>query len=568
MSGISPRVQAERDREQLVQRELDARREGERRVADVLEALTDGFQTIDRDCRWTYVNSALKRMWAEQGFEGEVLGRHVFDVFPEARETELGQSLRRALTERIPIETESFYPPFQRWYFVRYFPMPEGGVSAFSQDITARKQAEEAVRVSEERFRSLAASNTALTLYEQDQELRYRWVFPQHPEFPNQNIGQTDIELLPSGEGERLSALKQAVLQTGVGRREEITVTLPTETRSYDLMIEPRRNGSGVIVGVSGVAVDITERKRGEQLLVEHKNALELIATGRPADECLSTVSEAVSRLSAHARACVLIAGAAQNTFVVRHGAPIASSFAHGLMTPPMNLTVAERVLRAGATVSADIEHDAQWPATWRELCLSHGIRACHFEPALSADGIAVGSFMLCLDDARAPSAWELRVAEFGAHIASIVIERERAEETIRASEERLKDADRRKDEFLAMLAHELRNPLAPIRTGLQLVRLSGDTPGAVERIRPMMERQVGHMVRLIDDLLDVSRITSGKIHLQQQAASLAEVVNGAVEANRAVIEAAQLELSIQLPDTPPLLFIDPTRFIQVISHL
>jgi signal transduction histidine kinase/ActR/RegA family two-component response regulator len=175
---------------------------------------------------------------------------------------------------------------------------------------------------------------------------------------------------------------------------------------------------------------------------------------------------------------------------------------------------------------------------------------------------------MLCLDDARAPSAWELRVAEFGAHIASIVIERERAEETIRASEERLKDADRRKDEFLAMLAHELRNPLAPIRTGLQLVRLSGDTPGAVERIRPMMERQVGHMVRLIDDLLDVSRITSGKIHLQRQAASLAEVVNGAVEANRAVIEAAQLELSIHLPDTPPLLFIDPTRFIQVISNL
>jgi PAS domain S-box-containing protein len=565
---LTARVQADRERERLIQRELDARREGERRVADVLEALTDGFQTIDRDWRWTYVNPALKRMWAELGLDGDVLGRGVFEVFPEARETELGQSLRRAVTERIPIETESFYPPFQRWYFVRYFPMPDGGVSMFSQDITARKQAEEAVRVNEERFRSLAASSSALTLYEQDQDLRYRWVFPQHPEFPNQNIGKTDVELLPSGEGERLSGLKQAVLQSGVGRREEITVTLPTETRSYDLMIEPRRDSGGAIVGVSGVAVDISERKRSEQLLVEHKNVLELIATGRPADECLANVADAVSRLSAHARACVLVADAARTTFVVRHGAPIPLSFAAGLMNPPMNLGMAQRVLRAGATASPDIEHDDRWPATWRELCLSHGIRASHFEPAVSADGIVVGSFMLCLDNARMPSAWELRVAEFGAHIATIVIEREHAEETLRASEERLRDADRRKDEFLAMLAHELRNPLAPIRTGLELVRLAGDTPGAVERIRPMMERQIGHMVRLIDDLLDVSRITSGKIHLQRQAASLAEIVNGAVEANRGGIEAAGLLLSIQLPERQPLLFVDPTRFVQVISNL
>ncbi len=565
---LTARVQAEREREQLIQRELDARREGERRVVDVLEALTDGFQTIDRDWRWTYVNPALKRMWADQGFHAEVLGRPVFEVFPEARETELGQALSRAMTEAIPIETESFYQPFRRWYFVRYFPMPDGGVSAFTQDITARRQAEEAVRVSEERFRSLAASTSALTLYEQDQDLRYLWVFPQHPEFPNHNIGKTDVELLPPGEGERLSMLKQAVLQSGVGRREEITVTLPTETRSYDLMIEPRKHSSGVIVGISGVAVDITERKRSEQLLVEHKNVLELIVTGRPADECLSTVSESVSRLTAHARACVLIADAEQHAFALRHGARISSSFVDGLMSLSMNGAVTERVLRSTVAVSPDIEHEEDWPPTFRELCLSHGIHACHFEPALDAGGIAVGWVMLCLDDARAPSAWERRVAEFAAHIASIVIEREHAEQTIRASEERLKDADRRKDEFLAMLAHELRNPLAPIRTGLRLVKLAGDTPGAVERIRPMMERQIGHMVRLIDDLLDVSRITSGKIHLQKQAASLLEAVNGAVEANRAAIEAARLQLSIQLPDRQPLLFVDPTRFIQVISNL
>src|SRR5688572_24628771 len=146
--------------------------------------------------------------------------------------------------------------------------------------------------------------------------------------------------------------------------------------------------------------------------------------------------------------------------------------------------------------------------------------------------------------------------------------ERERADQTLRASEERLRDADRRKDEFLAMLAHELRNPLAPIRTGLELVRLAGDTPGMIEQVRPMMERQVGHMVRLIDDLLDVSRITSGKIHLQRTLAVLEDLVNGAVEANRVGIDAAGAHLTVELADPQTVLWVDPTRFVQVLSNL
>ena len=145
---------------------------------------------------------------------------------------------------------------------------------------------------------------------------------------------------------------------------------------------------------------------------------------------------------------------------------------------------------------------------------------------------------------------------------------RKRVEAAARASEERLRDADQRKDEFLAMLAHELRNPLAPIRTGLELVRLAGDRPGTMEQVRPMMERQVGHMVRLIDDLLDASRITSGKIHLQRTVAVLEDLVNGAVEANRVGIDAAGAHLTVQLEDPRTTLWVDPTRFVQVLSNL
>ena len=154
----------------------------------------------------------------------------------------------------------------------------------------------------------------------------------------------------------------------------------------------------------------------------------------------------------------------------------------------------------------------------------------------------------------------------FGA--ASDVTARKNAEEALRTSEEQLREADRRKDEFLAMLAHELRNPLAPIRTGLELIRVAGNTPDAVDRVRNMMERQVGHMVRLIDDLMDVSRITSGKIQLQREPTTLSSLVTSAIEPSRAAITAKQIRLTVDLPEPSCVLDVDPTRFVQVISNL
>jgi len=135
-------------------------------------------------------------------------------------------------------------------------------------------------------------------------------------------------------------------------------------------------------------------------------------------------------------------------------------------------------------------------------------------------------------------------------------------------AEAKLREANARKDEFLAMLAHELRNPLAPIRTGLELIRRSGDTVVAVERVRGIMERQVGHMVRLIDDLMDVSRITSGKIVLQREPALLGSLVRSAVEANRPAMAAKGIDLRVELPTDDCVIDADPTRFVQILSNL
>ncbi len=133
---------------------------------------------------------------------------------------------------------------------------------------------------------------------------------------------------------------------------------------------------------------------------------------------------------------------------------------------------------------------------------------------------------------------------------------------------EQLQEADRRKDEFLAILAHELRNPLAPIRNALQIIRLAGDNKASVEKAAVVMERQLQQMVRLIDDLMDVTRIARNKMKLRQERVELGTVVRNALETSRPLIEAAGHELTVALPDEPILVDADSARLSQVFSNL
>jgi len=129
-------------------------------------------------------------------------------------------------------------------------------------------------------------------------------------------------------------------------------------------------------------------------------------------------------------------------------------------------------------------------------------------------------------------------------------------------------EADRRKDEFIATLAHELRNPLAPIRTGLEILKRAGELAPTAARTRDMMERQLTHMVRLVDDLLDVSRVSRGKLELKQQDLTLDRVIDDAVETCQPAITAAGHVLHVALPPHPVPLRGDLTRLAQVFSNL
>lgn len=160
----------------------------------------------------------------------------------------------------------------------------------------------------------------------------------------------------------------------------------------------------------------------------------------------------------------------------------------------------------------------------------------------------------------------ERKAAEHALAAAKDDLARQVAE--LKSLHARLSDADRRKDVFLATLAHELRNPLTPIRNAMHVIRLAGDNRAAVARTRSMVERQLAQLVRLVDDLLDVSRISRSKIELRRERIELQTVVRQALETSAALVDHYGHRLDVAMPATPVFVDADPARLAQVFSNL
>ena len=148
------------------------------------------------------------------------------------------------------------------------------------------------------------------------------------------------------------------------------------------------------------------------------------------------------------------------------------------------------------------------------------------------------------------------------------VTDRQRAEQAIRGQAARLAEADRAKDEFLATLSHELRNPLAPLRNSLSLLRLSGNSDPQTAPVHEMMARQINHLVRLVDDLLEMSRISRGAFALRKERVDVAAIVHNAIETSEPLINAARHELEVALPTDPLWVEGDPVRLAQILANL
>jgi signal transduction histidine kinase/CheY-like chemotaxis protein len=155
-------------------------------------------------------------------------------------------------------------------------------------------------------------------------------------------------------------------------------------------------------------------------------------------------------------------------------------------------------------------------------------------------------------------------LAEANALLEREIAERKLAEDEVHKLNAELREDDQRKDEFLAMLAHELRNPLAPIRSGLDLLQMKGETSEIVE----LMQEQVSHLVRLVDDLLHVSRILRRKVELRREPVEVAKAVNQAIATVRPMIDVQKLTLDVSIPAEPIWLNADPVRLVEIVGNL
>jgi PAS domain S-box-containing protein len=349
------------------------------------------------------------------------------------------------------------------------------------------------------------------------------------------------------------------------------------------LTVSPIRNADGVIVGASKVARDISERVRAQEALQTSEKLLaaEALALaklsyastrlwrshslGHGLDEMLQTVMELLAADKGHVQ--LLSDSGDVLTIVSQHGFD-QDFLDYFREVSADNESACGRALRSREQVIiADVEADDGYEP-FRKLARAADYRSVVATPLVGIDGTPLGMVSTHFRSVHRPTDQELRRLDLYCRQASDFIQRFKLEQTLRESEEALREADRRKDEFLALLAHELRNPLAPIRYALATTKKAGRTADQQKRAEEIIERQVAHMSRLLDDLLDISRITRGTLELKKSRTELTVVIGTAIEAARPILDAKRHALSLDLPTVAVRLDADPVRLAQIFSNL
>jgi PAS domain S-box-containing protein len=534
----------------LVFRDVTERKlaEGDRtRLAAIVESSDDAIISKSLDGIIRSWNSGAERLFGYR--HAEAVGQPITLIIPPEHideERAILEQLRRG--ERIEhFETVRVGKDGRRLdVSITISPLRDGGghiigASKIARDITQRKLASEQLLASEQRFRMLFEMMgegfcVVEMLYDANgQPFDYRFLevnptFERHTGL-KEAVGRTILEMVP-GHDAHWFEIYGRVAATG----EPVRFVNEAKAMGRWYEVYAYRPGGPDSHKVALLFSDITVRKRAEER--ERRAA-----------------SDAVAAAEANAKF---------RTFFEQ-----GTSFA-GLLALDGTIIEANRLcLEAGGFRRDEVIGKPFWECGWwnRSPDLMDLVRGASRQ---AAEGqmlrtecvyLAASGDDRVMDLILAPVKDETGRVLFVAATGIDITER-------KAMEDMLREADRKKDDFIALLAHELRNPLAPIRNGLQVLRLARRDPASSDRARAMMDRQLSHMVRLIDDLLDVSRIGRNKMELRRERVSVADVIANAVETVRPVIEEAGHDLIISLPQRPVFLDADLTRLSQVFSNL
>jgi PAS domain S-box-containing protein len=349
----------------------------------------------------------------------------------------------------------------------------------------------------------------------------------------------------------------------------------------------PIRDAKGNICGVVMVFHDVTERRQADKALLEETRVLELlnasgtaIAAQLDLQMLVQTMTDSATKLSGAAFGAFFynVSGPDGKAYLLYtlSGAPREAFERFGM---PRNTPIFDPTFRGEATIrSADITRDPRYGT----MAPHHGMPKGHLPvrsylavPVIARSGEVIGGLFLGHPEPNVFTERSERLIAGLSAQAAIAMDNARlyegAQNEIRRREQAeaaLQETDRRKDEFLATLAHELRNPLAPIRQAALISKTPGATEAQKRWSHDVIERQVHHMALLLDDLLDISRVTRGMLELRTEMTELAAVIDAAVETARPSIDSKRHVLSIEVPDQPLSLAADPLRLAQVISNL
>ena len=510
----------------------------EDRLRGVLDSMSEGFALLDHAFTIVDVNDATVQLDGRP--RHELIGRSHWEAFPGSEESLVGEALKRVSRERTAVSLEHEYrwrDGRSMWIELRAYPTGHAGVAIFWRDVTAHVEAAAALRASQDRLRraldaaELGAWNADPATDTLRADDRFLAIF--HSSTDPLTYEQALATIHPDDRQRVIDAVAAACrLDDPTPYSEEYRVVHPDGTVHW-VFVRGRATFADVAGGrrfvtFDGTALDVTDRKRQEQEIADSQRTLYAIVERCPfgiyiVDDAFRIASvNAGSQDKAFANVRPLIGRPLDDAMRVIWPEPVVSEI----------IDIFRRTLDTG-------------------------------EPYRSSDFVSPRADI----DETEGYEWELHrvMLPNGRHgVVCYYYDSTR----LRHAEWELREADRRKDEFLATLAHELRNPLAPIRNGLQIMKLAGGDVRAVEKSRGMMERQVGQMVHLIDDLMDLSRVSRGKIDLLKTRFALTLTVQDAVDTARSLIDERGHELLVDVPAYPIDVDADRTRLAQVFGNL
>jgi PAS domain S-box-containing protein len=563
----------------------EALRLSEQRFRAIMEQSPLSTQILAPDGRTLRVNRAWEVLWGatlDQIRDYNILADPQLEargIAPLLRKAFDGEAVRLPTIRYDPNETipdSSSNRDPARWVGAFAYPVKDADGSVrevvlIHEDVTDVRRADSKLRASEERLqRALVAGrlnvwdwNLATDVVECSENAKEFWGI---------DIGRpTDFaKVIHPEDVERVT---DAASSIGVGKDYAVEYRLlgsDGQIRWVQSRGRLERAVDGGSDRVLGVTVDITELKRAEETTRLLADAGEILGGSldyhatlqnlarlvvpRIADWCaidLLTESGDLERMCVYHPDPARVAQATElfARYPPARSTPYGAWHVMQTREPEWSPEISEQILTA---VAQDARH----------LALLRGLNLrSYISVPLTARGNTLGVLSLVYaESGRRYRESDLALVLDLARRAAAAVDNAQLYQQLRAE-------DRRKDEFLATLAHELRNPLAPIRTGLALLRLTND-PKETERTREVMDRQLRHMVRLIDDLLDLSRITRGRVQLQRERVDVASIVGTAVEASRPLIDGAGHEFSLTQPESPIIIDADRTRVAQVLSNL